>query len=76
MRARSFPALLSVLAAAVALAIGGCGGPEYAGVELPVIRTYAGRGGEVILHSEGHDLNMEHRLSRVIDDHPQELLGQ
>ena len=34
MRARSSPALLSVLAIAAALAIGGCGGTEYAGVEL------------------------------------------
>jgi len=46
------------------------------GVELPVIRIYARRGGEVILHSEGYDLNIERRLSRVIDDHLQELLAQ
>ena len=46
------------------------------GVELPVIRIYARRGGEVILHSEGYDLNIERRLSRVIDDHLQELLEQ
>jgi len=46
------------------------------GVELPVIRIYARRGGEVILHSEGYDLNIERRLSRVIDDHLQELLDQ
>lgn len=113
MRARSFSALLSILAAACALALGGCGGTEYAGVELsryvpreylagvaasldragqngpelidaigesgvelPVIRIYARRGGEVILHSEGYDLNIERRLSRVIDDHLQELLAQ
>jgi hypothetical protein len=46
------------------------------GVELPVIRIYARRGGEVILHSEGYDLNIERRLSRVIDNHLQELLAQ
>ncbi len=46
------------------------------GVELPVIRIYARRGGKVILHSEGYDLNIERRLSRVIDDHLQELLDQ
>ncbi|MEA3409448.1 MAG: transglutaminase-like domain-containing protein [Candidatus Eisenbacteria bacterium] len=34
MRARSFTALLSILTAAFALTSGGCGGPEYAGVEL------------------------------------------
>jgi len=45
-------------------------------VELPVIRIYARRGREVILHSEGYDLNIERRLSRVIDDHLQELLDQ
>jgi hypothetical protein len=43
------------------------------GVELPVIRI---RGREVILHSEGYDLNIERRLSRVIDNHLQELLAQ
>ena len=46
------------------------------GAELPMIRIYARRGGVVILHSEGHDLNIERRLSRVIDDHLQELLNQ
>ena len=34
MRARSFSALLSILAAASALTLAGCGGTEYAGVEL------------------------------------------
>jgi hypothetical protein len=34
MRARSFSVLLFILAAASALALGGCGGTEYAGVEL------------------------------------------
>ena len=45
-------------------------------MELPVIRIYARRGSEVILHREGYDLNIERRLSRVIDNHLQELLAQ
>lgn len=44
--------------------------------ELPVVRVYRRHGGDLILHSEGYDLNIERRMSDGIDDYLEELLNK
>lgn len=46
------------------------------GVGLPVVRVYARHGGDVILHSEGYDLNIERRIVAGVDRYLEGLLNR